>query len=122
MRRFFGELENEVMRLVGSHPASTVADVQSRLRGEVAYTTVMTVLTRLWKKGELTRQKEGRTYLYSIASEKNLPSQPLLDRLRSRLFGGSTTQMVSYLIENGDPISDEEIAQIEALLHRLKES
>lgn len=122
MRRPFGELEGEIVRLVGSHPESTVADVQSRLGGDVAYTTVMTVLARLWKKGELVRKKSGRTYLYSAVTEKRSRTQPLLDRLRGRLFGGSTTQMVSYLIESGDPMSEEEIAHIEALLHRLKES
>lgn len=31
---------------------------------ELAYTTVMTILTRLWEKGELSRHKEGRSYTY----------------------------------------------------------
>lgn len=44
----------------------TAGDVQQRLPRdhEVAYTTVLTVISRLWKKGVLDRRREGRAYGY----------------------------------------------------------
>lgn len=44
----------------------TPAEVLTEIRQdhEVAYTTVMTVLVRLWKKGRVTRSKDGRAYRY----------------------------------------------------------
>ena len=38
----------------------------------LAYTTVMTVLTRLWQKGYLDRQQEGRSYLYEALPEDDI--------------------------------------------------
>lgn len=68
-----GPLENEVMQAVWSadQPVS-VRDVVERLNGrrrdELAYTTVMTVMSRLAEKGVLTRVRAGRGYLYEAAA------------------------------------------------------
>ncbi|MEN8040084.1 MAG: BlaI/MecI/CopY family transcriptional regulator [Actinomycetota bacterium] len=60
-------LENAVMDVLwDSGGWLTPRDVQSRLPVErtVEYTTVMTVLARLWKKGRLERERSGRAYAY----------------------------------------------------------
>lgn len=60
-------LENAVMDVLwDSETWLTPRDVQSRLPAEraVEYTTVMTVLARLWKKGRLERERSGRAYAY----------------------------------------------------------
>lgn len=59
-------LENAVMEVLWSagEPLTT-GGVRERLdERRVAYTTVMTVLVRLWKKGHLEREKVGRAYAY----------------------------------------------------------
>ena len=55
-----GRLEREVMDVVWT-PATkhTVRDVQARLPRKAAYTTVMTTLDRLFKKGLVSRRREG---------------------------------------------------------------
>lgn len=68
MRRLGGDLEADVMRLLWrTQHAASVRDVLESLLPErpVAYTTVMTVLDRLTKKGLLTRQSVGRGYVYT---------------------------------------------------------
>lgn len=64
-RREMGALENEVMAQlwVTGRPASP-ASVLDALNTDLAYTTVMTILTRLWKKGLVQRQPEGRGFVY----------------------------------------------------------
>jgi predicted transcriptional regulator len=42
-------------------------EVRGAIDADVAYTTTMTVLTRLWEKGLLTRERDGRAYRYSAA-------------------------------------------------------
>ncbi len=65
-----GELEQAVMEVLWESPtALAVRDVQAKLSGEreLAYTTVMTVMDRLAKKGQLLRELEGRAWRYSPA-------------------------------------------------------
>jgi predicted transcriptional regulator len=60
-----GPLEIAVMEVVWSRPASSVHHVTARLDRPLAYTTVMTTLDRLYKKGLLERRKSERAFLYS---------------------------------------------------------
>ena len=60
-------LENAVMDVLWDSGAwLTPREVQAQLPAErsVEYTTVMTVLARLWKKGRLDRKRDGRAYAY----------------------------------------------------------
>ena len=60
-----GALENEVLAaLWTSDGGATPGEVLERLPEGLAYTTVMTILTRLWKKGLVERNRVGRAYLY----------------------------------------------------------
>jgi predicted transcriptional regulator len=64
----------------------TPAEVQASLSGDQAYTTVMTVLVRLWEKDLVERRKIGRAYAYEPAlSEADLNA----GRLRDVLAGTS---------------------------------
>ena len=63
-----GDLEAQVMhRIWARHEPVTVRDILGDLQRErpIAYTTVMTVMDNLRKKGWLRRQAEGRAYLYA---------------------------------------------------------
>lgn len=63
----FGDLEQAVMDVLWNSPAAlSVRDVQAELAGEraLAYTTVMTVMDRLAKKGQLRRELDGRAWRY----------------------------------------------------------
>ena len=60
-----GSLEFELMEVLWSHGESTVRDVVPKLNRPLAYTTVMTTLDRLFKKGLLDRHKSDRAFIYS---------------------------------------------------------
>ncbi len=70
-RRPMGALEESVMEylwLVGV--PVTPGDVHAAVAPELAYTTLTTVLTRLWEKGRLIRERQGRSFVYApVASE-----------------------------------------------------
>jgi predicted transcriptional regulator len=76
-RRAAGELENAVLAVLqaAGQPLSP-AEVRERLDGRLAYTTVVTILSRLHAKGVLDRRKAGRAYLYSpVADEPGLAAR-----------------------------------------------
>jgi predicted transcriptional regulator len=60
-----GRLEVSVMEILWARGECSVRDVVHRLDRKLAYTTVMTTLDRLFKKGMLDRQKSDRAFLYS---------------------------------------------------------
>lgn len=60
-----GRLEIAVMEILWTRGDGNVRDVAERLARPLAYTTVMTTLDRLYKKGLLERRKSERAFLYS---------------------------------------------------------
>lgn len=62
-----GPLENDVMRALWAIPSATVREIHTALsrRRSVAYTTIMTTMDRLHRKGLLTRYLEGNAYRYA---------------------------------------------------------
>ncbi|WP_436789692.1 BlaI/MecI/CopY family transcriptional regulator [Yinghuangia sp. YIM S10712] len=71
VRRGPGELEGEVLALLWtSGGARTATWVQGRLDGGLAYSTVVTIMSRLYDKGLLTRTRDGRSYAYEPVSDE----------------------------------------------------
>jgi predicted transcriptional regulator len=60
-----GRLESDLMQILWSRGESNVRDVVQQLGRPLAYTTVMTTLDRLFKKGLLDRRMPDRAFLYS---------------------------------------------------------
>ena len=78
-----GQLERAVMgQLWASGAPLTVREVHERLDRELAYTTVMTVLGRLAKKGLVRQERDGKAYRYAAASTREqLAASIMLDAL-----------------------------------------
>ncbi len=65
-RRAVGELENDVLTILWSAGIPlTPSEVLEQHGSNLAYTTVMTVLSRLWQKGHVTRTQRGRAFGYA---------------------------------------------------------
>lgn len=67
LRAAFGHLERAVMDVMWRIAGGSVRDVQRHLPRLFAYTTVMTTLDRLYKKGFVSRVREGRAFIYTAA-------------------------------------------------------
>ena len=82
-KRPLGSLESEVLHFLwGSDGPVTPGEVLDGIGGELAYTTVMTILTRLWSKGLVTRAREGRAFAYRPAvSEADFAAQKMRNTL-----------------------------------------
>lgn len=99
--RGFGDLEAAVMdRLWAWERPATVREVLEDLRRErdLAYTTVMTVLDNLHRKGWLTRELDGRAYRYSPVSTRQEYSAELMREALDR-SGDSATTLLRFVDE-----------------------
>lgn len=76
-RRAAGELEAAVLAVLqDAGSALSPAEVRERVGGSLAYTTVVTILSRLHAKGVLERHKAGRAFLYApVADEPGLAAR-----------------------------------------------
>lgn len=88
-RRGKGMLEAEVLALLWtSDEPRTATWVQAQLGGVLAYSTVVTIMSRLYDKGSLSRVRDGRAYAYlPVADEAGLAARRMrkvLDQERDR--------------------------------------
>ncbi|MGH2511790.1 MAG: BlaI/MecI/CopY family transcriptional regulator [Candidatus Limnocylindrales bacterium] len=105
-----GPLERRVMTQLWRAGPSVVADVLGALNAHasttLAYTTVMTVLTRLFEKGYVNRTKDGRGFRYSAAvdepSIQALAARRELRRLVKR-FGEAPVAAFAADLAGADP-------------------
>jgi predicted transcriptional regulator len=101
-RMGLGELENDVMRqLWASDAPLTVREVHERLAENrtLAYTTVMTVLDRLARKGVVRQERSGRAYLYSAASSREeMAAELMFDALGEVGDPGARLAALQYFV------------------------
>jgi predicted transcriptional regulator len=111
-----GRRELEVLEVVWAEGSGTVQQVSVRLSMRLAYTTVMTTLDRLFKKGLLHRVKRDRAFLYSPAAS---PAEVECLRARSlidRFFDGRTAHqdlLLSCLVNVLGQYDDEMLDRLE---------
>src|SRR4029453_11586453 len=70
LRAAFGHLERDVMEVMWQGETGNLRDGQRRLPRQAAYTTVMTTLDRLFKKGFVDRVRHGRAFVYQAAHSR----------------------------------------------------
>lgn len=118
-KRGFGELETAILCLLKSGEKKTVKEVHQILGAKNSYNTVMTVMSRLFEKKQLSREKKGLQYAYWML---DLSQSSFLDKLKQKLFGVKTSILVSHLIESAEDLTEEELAEMENLVKRAREA
>jgi predicted transcriptional regulator len=115
--RGFGDLEAVIMQLVWDREgAVTVRELFDELRQEraIAYTTVMSTMDNLHRKGWLDRVKDGKAYRYTATASREEYSARLM---REALAGGGDTEAVlSHFVAQMD---GEESSALRAVVRRL---
>jgi predicted transcriptional regulator len=116
-----GEGELAVMRVLWDDGPLTVREVMERLheRGRtVAYTTVMTFLTRLEQKGVVSSNKRDTAYVYRAKITRESVSASRIRTLLDQLYDGAAAPMLLQLIEN-ERLTPEELAQLRKMIDDL---
>lgn len=113
-RRRRGALEQQVLAClaIAAEPLSA-ADVQTALGDDLAYTTVMTTLTRLHEKRALNRVIDGRAYRYTLAGDAEGAVASVTAHQMLRLLDGSDrAQVLSRFVADLDPKDEQLLARL----------
>jgi predicted transcriptional regulator len=110
--------ELEIMKAVWARGQATVRDVYEELLAgrKVAYTTVMTMMNVLERKGHLRKRAEGRSFLYRPTRPQSQVVGTMVRDFVKRVFGGSAQPLLVHLVEEHD-LSPEDL---DALARRIE--
>jgi predicted transcriptional regulator len=116
-----GPLEITVMEILWANGESNVHDVAQRLERPLAYTTVMTTLDRLYKKGMLGRRKADRAFIYAPRFTKAEWEQKQAGDVLAAFFAAprpSGDLLLSYLV---DVVGQHDAALLDELERRIRD-
>ncbi len=111
--------ELEIMKAVWARGSATVRDVYEALLEDrkIAYTTVMTMMNVLERKGHLRKRAEGRSFLYRPTRPQRQVLGSMVRDFVERVFGGSAAPLLAHLVDE-EKLSPEEL---DALARRIEE-
>ena len=108
------------MKVVWDRESSTVRDVYEKLRAhrQIAYTTVMTMMRILEKKGHLKVSRADRAHVYRPACPRQRVLGAMVEEFVNRVFGGAAEPLVQHLVRDKHLTEDD----LREIAKRIKES
>lgn len=105
------------MRIIWERGEATVRDVYEELlrRRKVAYTTVMTAMKTLERKGYLKASQQNRAFLYRPTQPRGKVTKALVRHFIDRVFEGSAQPLLVHLLKERH-ISESDLAYIDRLI------
>ncbi len=117
-----GLTDNEllVMKALWDESPLTVADVIERLnrKPKPAYTSVLTLMQAMEKKGYIEHSKAGKAYCYEPLLDQRRYEKSELTRTAKRLYGGDPLKLAINLVKD-EHLSDAEILELKKILEDL---
>ncbi len=116
-----GELESAVMEILWKESARSVTEVEDELRKRrsIAHTTVLTTLDRMFRKGYLSREKQGKAFVYSARYSREEFERGMAQEVLGALLNHYRTPALSAFI---DLVSESEktLDQLEAMIREKR--
>jgi predicted transcriptional regulator len=102
-----GPLEKDVMDIMWHDRQATVRAVWQQLAAQrkIAYTTVMTIMSRLAEKKLLVREKHGKTFTYSLQASKEETLRTIIQKTMSYLVDRFGEEAVATFIDEADRLA-----------------
>lgn len=116
-----GSLERQTLREIWQRGESSVRQIFIAFDEKAAYTTVMTTLDRLYKKGLLERRKDGRAFLYSPRFSPEELEQNLAQDIIGSLLDTSAAQIEPVLSCIVDAVSERDLVLLDDLERLVRE-
>ncbi len=118
LRKVLGDLESEIMEIVWAKDGATVRAIYEQLKTKrnIAYTTVMTVMSRLAEKGLLERKKEGAAFIYRAASSREEFTRSTVKRVINGLLRDFAAPAISQFLESVGHEHPEKIKELARLI------
>lgn len=116
-----GTLERQTLEEVWRQKEVTVRQIETAFGEKVAYTTIMTTLDRLYKKGFLTRRKHGRAFIYAARLSPEELERGLAEDVISTLLDTATERVAPVLACIVDAVSDRDRLLLDDLERLVQE-
>ena len=118
--RTIGRAELEVLQYIQDHHPVTVRSVAGHFHATKGHTrtTVLNVMTRLVRKGYLTRRRTEGLYHYSPRVAKGELLRRLVGEFVDRALGGSLSPFVAYLARDADLTADD-VRELKKIVEEL---
>ena len=114
------DAELRLMEVLWRKPDATVNDVVERVgTPPLSYSTVLTTLRILERKGYVAHEEDGRAYVYRPLIAREDAAKSAVGVLVSRFFGNQTGALALRLVEEQRP-SDEELARLKRLIEQYE--
>ena len=115
------ELQLAILRILWERGEATVQDIWEALHPErgLAQTTVATMLSRLERRGVVTRRAQARQYHYKAAVTEEEVQHSMVGELTERLFDGDVTALMQHLI-SGKDVGPGDLAKIREMIERAE--
>ncbi len=104
------EAELLLLRALWEHPAATVQQVHEWITAagkDVSYTTVLTQLQRMHRKGLVTRVRVGKQHQYRAAVDRSTTETALVEQLSNTVFAGSALKLAMKALGTDQPTPEE---------------
>ena len=115
------DLQLAILRVIWDKKEATVQEIWEALHPDrgLAQTTVATMLSRLERRGVVTRRAQARQYHYRAAVTEPEVQHSMVGELTERLFDGDVTALVQHLL-SGDDVRPGDIAKIREMIERVE--
>ena len=122
VRKILGDLEADIMEVAWLKPTLTVRDVFVELKRnrEIAYTTVMTVMTRLAEKGLLNKVKKGNAFVYNASKSKDEFTKSTIKKVITELLTDFSTPAISQFIDSIDDSQPEKMDEFAKIIEEKR--
>jgi len=114
-----GRVQTRIMKVLwqrGRATAKEITDALSRKK-DIAHSTVQTLLRKLEAKGAVAHEVEDRTFVFYPCVTENAVTRSATRELMARMFDGSPSGLVAYLVKN-EQISKKELDEIKSLIEK----
>jgi predicted transcriptional regulator len=120
LARGLGRREQEIMKVLWARGSASVLEVAQCLSAPLAYTTVMTTLDRLFKKGLLQREKKNRAFIYTASLTSTEVEKQRAAGLVRRFFADSRERPEILLSCLVDAVDNYDAGLLDALEARIR--
>ena len=111
------ELELQILSILWERGPATVREIRRAMPDgkQRAYTTVLTLVQIMEKKGFITHTAQGQTHVFRPLIARRQVLRPLMRDLLRNVFGGRPAEAVQCLLD-GTSLDEEELAEIRKLV------
>jgi len=115
------ELEMQILSVLWEHGPLTARQVLDTMRDgkQRAYTSILSVMQVMEKKGLLTHRNQGTAHVYKPAQSKRRVLKPFMQKMVSEVFAGRPAALMQALLSE-TAVSDVELEEMKRLLAQAK--